>query len=42
MSLRLALRFDMRAPAIGAAASALYPAAVDLCATADRAGQCDF
>lgn len=38
VSVRLALRFDMRAPAIGAPASSLYPAAVDLCATADAAG----
>lgn len=38
MSLRLALRFDMRAPSFGAPASALYPAAVELCAAADAAG----
>lgn len=38
MSIRLALRYDMRAPAIGAPASSLYPAAVEQCAFGDRVG----
>jgi alkanesulfonate monooxygenase SsuD/methylene tetrahydromethanopterin reductase-like flavin-dependent oxidoreductase (luciferase family) len=38
MGVRLALRYDMRAPAIGAPADALYPAAVEQCAIADAAG----
>ena len=38
MTIRLAIRFDMRAPDLGAPASALYPAAVDLCAYADSVG----
>ena len=36
--MRLALRYDMRAPAIGAPAEALYPAAIEQCAMADGAG----
>src|SRR6266508_5913903 len=38
MGIRLALRYDMRAPAIGAPAADLYPAAVEQCALADAAG----
>jgi alkanesulfonate monooxygenase SsuD/methylene tetrahydromethanopterin reductase-like flavin-dependent oxidoreductase (luciferase family) len=38
MSIRLAIRFDMRAPDLGAPAAALYPAAVELCAYADSVG----
>jgi alkanesulfonate monooxygenase SsuD/methylene tetrahydromethanopterin reductase-like flavin-dependent oxidoreductase (luciferase family) len=38
MGVRLALRYDMRAPAIGAPADSLYPAAVEQCAIADAAG----
>src|SRR5258705_4464086 len=38
MGIRLALRYDMRAPAIGAPAASLYQAAVDQCAIADAAG----
>ena len=38
MSVRLALRYDMRAPSFGAPAAELYPAAVDQCAIADAAG----
>jgi len=38
MGVRLALRYDMRAPAIGAPADVLYPAAVEQCAIADAAG----
>jgi alkanesulfonate monooxygenase SsuD/methylene tetrahydromethanopterin reductase-like flavin-dependent oxidoreductase (luciferase family) len=36
--MRLALRYDMRAPAIGAPAPALYAAAIEQCAWADRLG----
>ncbi len=36
--MRLALRYDMRAPAFGAPAAELYPAAVEQCAIADAAG----
>ena len=36
--MRLALRFDMRAPDIGAPPSVLYPASVDMCEWADRLG----
>jgi alkanesulfonate monooxygenase SsuD/methylene tetrahydromethanopterin reductase-like flavin-dependent oxidoreductase (luciferase family) len=35
---RLALRFDMRAPDIGAPPSVLYPASVDMCEWGDRLG----
>jgi alkanesulfonate monooxygenase SsuD/methylene tetrahydromethanopterin reductase-like flavin-dependent oxidoreductase (luciferase family) len=35
---RLALRYDMRAPAIGAPAPALYAAAIEQCAWGDRLG----
>ena len=38
MGIRLALRYDMRAPAFGAPAADLYPAAVEQCAIADGAG----
>jgi alkanesulfonate monooxygenase SsuD/methylene tetrahydromethanopterin reductase-like flavin-dependent oxidoreductase (luciferase family) len=38
MGMRLALRYDMRAPSIGAPAADLYPAAVEQCAIADAAG----
>ncbi len=38
MGVRLALRYDMRAPSFGAAPEVLYPAAVDQCAMADAAG----
>ena len=38
MGIRLALRYDMRAPAFGAPATELYPAAVEQCAIADAAG----
>lgn len=38
MGIRLALRYDMRAPAIGAPAADLYAAAVEQCALADAAG----
>jgi alkanesulfonate monooxygenase SsuD/methylene tetrahydromethanopterin reductase-like flavin-dependent oxidoreductase (luciferase family) len=38
MGMRLALRYDMRAPAFGAPAAELYPAAVEQCAIADAAG----
>ena len=38
MGMRLALRYDMRAPAFGAPAEELYPAAVEQCAIADAAG----
>jgi alkanesulfonate monooxygenase SsuD/methylene tetrahydromethanopterin reductase-like flavin-dependent oxidoreductase (luciferase family) len=38
MGIRLALRYDMRAPAFGAPAADLYPAAVEQCAIADAAG----
>jgi alkanesulfonate monooxygenase SsuD/methylene tetrahydromethanopterin reductase-like flavin-dependent oxidoreductase (luciferase family) len=38
MAIRLALRYDMRAPTIGADAADLYPAAVEQCAIADAAG----
>lgn len=38
MSIRLALRYDMRGPAIGAPHEELYPAAVEQCAMADAAG----
>jgi alkanesulfonate monooxygenase SsuD/methylene tetrahydromethanopterin reductase-like flavin-dependent oxidoreductase (luciferase family) len=36
--MRLALRFDMRAPALGVPPSVLYPASVDMCEWADRLG----
>jgi alkanesulfonate monooxygenase SsuD/methylene tetrahydromethanopterin reductase-like flavin-dependent oxidoreductase (luciferase family) len=36
--MRLALRFDLRAPDFGAPAAALYPAAVEMSAWADRLG----
>ncbi len=36
--MQLALRYDMRAPAIGAPASALYAAAIEQCAWGDRLG----
>ena len=36
--MRLALRFDMRAPDIGAPPAVLYPASVDMCEWADRLG----
>lgn len=36
--MRLALRFDMRAPDIGVPASVQYPASVDMCEWADRLG----
>ena len=36
--MRLALRFDMRAPDIGAPPSVLYPASVDMCEWGDRLG----
>jgi alkanesulfonate monooxygenase SsuD/methylene tetrahydromethanopterin reductase-like flavin-dependent oxidoreductase (luciferase family) len=36
--MELALRFDMRAPGLGAPASALYPACVEMCAWGDRLG----
>jgi alkanesulfonate monooxygenase SsuD/methylene tetrahydromethanopterin reductase-like flavin-dependent oxidoreductase (luciferase family) len=35
---RLALRFDMRAPQIGVAPAVLYPASVDMCEWGDRLG----
>jgi alkanesulfonate monooxygenase SsuD/methylene tetrahydromethanopterin reductase-like flavin-dependent oxidoreductase (luciferase family) len=38
MPIRLALRYDMRAPSFGASASALYAAALDQTAIADVAG----
>lgn len=38
MSYRFTLDFDMRAPAFGAPAAALYQAALDQCAWADRLG----
>jgi alkanesulfonate monooxygenase SsuD/methylene tetrahydromethanopterin reductase-like flavin-dependent oxidoreductase (luciferase family) len=38
MGIRLALRYDMRAPAFGAPAADIYPAAVEQCAIADAAG----
>ena len=38
MSMRLALRYDMRAPSFGAPPAELYPAAVDQCEIADAAG----
>ena len=38
MGIRLALRYDMRAPGFGAPAADLYPAAVEQCAIADGAG----
>jgi alkanesulfonate monooxygenase SsuD/methylene tetrahydromethanopterin reductase-like flavin-dependent oxidoreductase (luciferase family) len=38
MTVRLALRYDMRAPSLGAPAADLYPAAVEQCALADAAG----
>ena len=36
--MRLALRYDMRAPAFGAPAAELYPASVEQCEWADRLG----
>jgi alkanesulfonate monooxygenase SsuD/methylene tetrahydromethanopterin reductase-like flavin-dependent oxidoreductase (luciferase family) len=36
--MRLALRFDMRAPDIGVAPAVLYPASVDMCEWGDRLG----
>ena len=36
--MRLALRFDMRAPDIGVPASVQYPASIDMCAWGDRLG----
>jgi alkanesulfonate monooxygenase SsuD/methylene tetrahydromethanopterin reductase-like flavin-dependent oxidoreductase (luciferase family) len=38
LGVRLALRYDMRAPGFGAPAAELYPAAIDQCALADAAG----
>ena len=38
MGIRLALRYDMRAPSIGAPAAALYPAVVEQCSFADAVG----
>jgi alkanesulfonate monooxygenase SsuD/methylene tetrahydromethanopterin reductase-like flavin-dependent oxidoreductase (luciferase family) len=38
LGVRLALRYDMRAPTFGAPAEELYPAAVEQCAIADAAG----
>ena len=38
LTVRLALRFDMRAPDIGAPPSVLYPASVDMCEWGDRLG----
>jgi alkanesulfonate monooxygenase SsuD/methylene tetrahydromethanopterin reductase-like flavin-dependent oxidoreductase (luciferase family) len=38
LGVRLALRYDMRAPEFGAPAKELYPAAVEQCAIADAAG----
>jgi alkanesulfonate monooxygenase SsuD/methylene tetrahydromethanopterin reductase-like flavin-dependent oxidoreductase (luciferase family) len=38
MGIRLALRYDMRAPSFGTPATELYPAAVEQCALADAAG----
>ena len=37
-TMRLALRYDMRAPSIGAPAPALYAASIEQCAWADRLG----
>lgn len=36
--MRLSLRFDMRAPALGAPASVQYPASIDMCEWADGLG----
>ena len=36
--MRLSLRYDMRAPAIGAPAEVLYAASLDQCEWADRLG----
>ncbi len=38
MGIRLSLRYDMRAPSIGAPAAELYPAVVEQCAFADNVG----